>query len=188
LVESPGQWKPAGLEPGGRGLVYSGRSSAQAKEEIWRTTIDSGAKPRQVLATAFHNGPASLSPDGRWLAYATNESGRSEVYVRPYPGPGGRWQVSLEGGTEPLWSPAGGEIFYRDDDAMLAAAVRTQPVFEVTSRTKLFTGQFNVGGFRDHNYSVAPDGKSFVMLQPVVGAGQALVVTLNWFEQLRERR
>ena len=188
LVEGPGQWKPTGFEPGGRGLVYSGLPSPQSKGEIWRTTVDSGAKPQPVLATPFDNGPASLSPDGRWIAYAGNESGRNEVYVRPYPGPGGRWQVSLDGGTEPIWSRTGGEIFYRHVDDMMSATVRTRPSFEVLARTKLFSGQFDAGNFRDHNYSVAPDGKSFLMIQPVVGPGQALVVTLNWFEQMRKAR
>ena len=188
LLERPGQWKAAGFEPGGRGIVFSGRATPQSKEEIWRTSLDHGTTPSQVLASPFDNGSPSLSPDGRWLAYAANESGRNEVYVRPYPGPGGRWQVSLDGGTEPIWSPKGGEIFYRSGDAMMTAAVRTQPGFEVTGRTKLFTGQYGAAGFRDHNYSVIPDGNTFAMLQGVVGAQQALVVTLNWFDQVRARR
>ena len=151
--------------------------------------LEHGAKPTQVLASAFDNGSPSLSPDGRWLAYAANESGRNEVYVRPYPGPGGRWQVSLDGGTEPIWSPRGGEIFYRNGDAMMTAAVRTQPGFEVTGRTKLFTGQYGTAAFRDHNYSVTPDGSTFAMLQGIVGGPeQALVVTLNWFDKLREKK
>jgi serine/threonine-protein kinase len=185
FLEKPGQWKATGFEPGGRGVVFSGRPTPQAKEEIWRTTTDHGATPSQVLASAFDNGSPSLSPDGRWLAYTANESGRTEVYVRPYPGPGGRWQVSLDGGTEPIWSPRGGEIFYRNDDAMMTATVRTQPGFEVTGRTKLFTGQYNAANSRDQNYGVAPDGNTLVMLQRVVGAEQALVVTLNWFDQFR---
>jgi eukaryotic-like serine/threonine-protein kinase len=181
VADSSGQWIPASFEPGGKGIVYSGLPSPASKAGIWRATIGAGAKPQQVLVTPFDNGPVSLSPDGRWIAYAGNESGRNEVYVRPYPGAGGRWQVSLEGGTEPLWSPAGGEIFYRHGDDMMAATVRTRPSFEVLGRTKLFSGQFNPANFRDHNYSVAADGRTFLMVQPVVGPGQALVVTLGWF-------
>ena len=108
--------------------------------------------------------------------------------MRPYPGPGGRWQVSLDGGTEPIWSPAGNEIFYRAGDAMIAAAVRVQPGFEITGRTKLFSAEYETANFLDQNYGVAPDGKSFFMLQRVVGTQQALVVTLNWFDQLRAGR
>ena len=90
--------------------------------------------------------------------------------------------------TEPIWSPRGGEIFYRNLDVVMVAAVRTQPGFEVSERTRLFTGQYSFGGFRDHNYSVAPDGKTFAMLQAVVGSEQALVVTLNWFDRLRAQK
>jgi eukaryotic-like serine/threonine-protein kinase len=188
LVQQPGSWGATGFEPGGQGLIYFGRKTAQGKREIWRVSLDSGATPQQILATGFDNGAPSLSPDGRWLAYTANESGRDEVYVRSYPGPGGRWQVSLGGGTEPIWSPKGGEIFYREGDAMMAAAVRTQPGFEVTGRSKLFVGQYNPGYFRDQNYSVAPDGRTFFMLQSVVGSRQAIAVTLNWFDQLRARQ
>ena len=188
LMSQPGTWRATSFERGGRGLVYSGAKSSQTKEEIWRVSLDSGAAPQQVLASSFANGSPSLSPDGRWLAYVANESGRAEVYVRPYPGPGGRWQVSLDGGTEPIWSPAGNEIFYRAGDAMIAAAVRVQPGFEITGRTKLFSAEYETANFLDQNYGVAPDGKSFFMLQRVVGTQQALVVTLNWFDQLRAGR
>jgi serine/threonine-protein kinase len=188
LVAQAGNWKGAAFEPGGRGIVYSGRPSPQAKEEIWRVGLDSGATPVQILASPFNNGGPSLSPDGRWLAYVADESGRSEVYVRSYPGAGGRWQVSLEGGAEPIWSGRGDEIFYRSGDDMMAATVRTQPAFEVTGRTRLFTGQYQRGGFREPNYSVSADGKTFVMLDRVVSARQAMVVTLNWFDQFRERK
>ena len=188
LMEKPGFWSATGFEPDGRGVVYSGFPTAQSKEEIWRTGLGHGAAPVRILASAFANGAPTLSPDGRWLAYVANESGRNEVYVRPYPGAGGRWQVSLDGGTEPIWSQRSGEIFYRNGDAMMAATVRTQAGFEVTGRTKLFTGPFNAASFNDQNYSVAADGKTFVMLQRVIGAEQAMVVTLNWSDQLRARK
>ena len=181
LMADSGQWLPAGFEPGGRAIVFFGRPSPGAKAEIRRVTMEAGAKPQSVLATQFENGPASLSPDGRWIAYASNESGRNEIYVRPYPGSGGRWQVSLEGGTEPIWSRAGGEIFYRHGDDVMSARVRTKPSFEVLGRAKLFSGPFRLAAFRDQNYSVTADGKTFLMVQPVVGPGQALVVTLGWF-------
>ncbi len=80
------------------------------------------------------------------MAYISDESGRAEVYVRPYPDPGGRWQVSLDGGTEPRWSPTGREIFYRSGDRMMAAAVKTQGGFEVGSRTQLFEGPYDQFG------------------------------------------
>jgi Tol biopolymer transport system component len=188
VVRQAGFWKATGFEPGGRGLVFSGFPTRGSNVEIWRVSTDSGATPVRILVSPFDNGAPSLSPDGRWLAYVANESGRREVYVRPYPGPGGRWQVSLDGGTEPLWSPSGKEIFYRSGDAMMTAAVRTQPSFEVTARTRLFTAQYNTANFLDQNYSVSRDGGTFIMLQGVVGSQQAMVVTLNWFDQFRARR
>src|SRR5204863_9136495 len=138
----------------------------------------SGAVPHQVLATPFDNSGPSLSPDGHWLAYTANESGRPEVYVRSYPGTGGRWQVSLESGSEALWSPRGDEIFYRSGETMMAAAVRTKPAFEVTGRTRLFTGPYQTAFAQEPDYSVSADGKTFALLEPVVGARQAMVVTL----------
>jgi hypothetical protein len=185
LVRQAGNWKATAFEPGGRGIVFSGLPTPQGKEEIWRVGVDSGSVPVKVLATPFNNSSPSLSPDGNWLAYVADESGRSEVYVRAYPGAGGRWQVSLEGGTEPLWSGRGGEIFYRNGDVMMSASVRTQPGFEVIGRTRLFTGEYLLGNWRDQNYSVSGDGNSFAMLERVVGTRQAMVVTLNWFDRFR---
>jgi hypothetical protein len=95
--------------------------------------------------------------------------------------------VSLEGGTEPLWSPTGREIFYRDGDKVMAAAVRTQGGFEVGNRLQLFNGDFSPSPTGGRNYDVTRDGQTFVMLQPMVGAAQAVVVTLNWFDEERRK-
>jgi serine/threonine-protein kinase len=186
LVTAAGQWFPAVFEPSGRGLVYHGLGPQQAKGAIWQVGLADRA-PHQVLATAFHNYDPSLSPDGRWMAYHSDESGRFEVYVRPFPGPGGRWQVSLNGGTEPVWSPTGREIFYRSGDAVMAATVRTQGAFEVGSSTRLFDGLYAAAQNQVTDYDVSRDGRTFVMLQRVQGAEQSVFVTLNWFDQVRAR-
>jgi Tol biopolymer transport system component len=187
LGDKPGQWKATEFEPGGRGIVYSGRGSPPGKEEIWRLDLTGSAAPVQVLANAFNNGAPSLSPDGRWLAYTSDESGRTEVYVRSYPGQGGRWQVSLEGGSEPIWSPKGGEIFYRNNDDMMVATVRVGAAVEITGRSRLFTGSYQAATLYDQDYGVSADGRQFVMLDRLVTARQALVVTLNWFEGFKGR-
>ena len=145
-----------------------------------QTTVSSSANN-------FNNGAPTLSPDGRWLAYTSDESGRSEVYVRSYPGQGGRWQVSLDGGTEPVWSPKGDEIFYRKGADMITARVRSGLAVEVTARTLLFKGPYQAARFFDQNYGVSGDGRQFVMLEPLVTARQSVVVTLNWFDALRRR-
>jgi serine/threonine-protein kinase len=185
LVTTPGTWFPAVVEPDGRGLVYHGVRPQQSKAEIWQMGLADRA-PHQVLAASFNNYNPSLSPDGRWMAYESDESGRFEVYVRPFPGPGGRWQVSLNGGREPVWSPAGGEIFYRNGDDMMSATVRTQGGFEVGGRTKLFEGSYDVANNGVTNYDVSKDGRTFVMLQQVQGNAQSVFVTLNWFNRLRQ--
>jgi serine/threonine-protein kinase len=187
LGDKPGQWRATGFEPGGRGIVYSGRGSPQGKEEIWRLDLAGSAAPVQVLANGFNNGAPSLSPDGRWLAYTSDEAGRTEVYVRSYPGQGGRWQVSLEGGSEPIWSPKGGEIFYRNGDDMMVATVRAGTAVEITGRSRLFKGSYQAGTLYDQDYGVSGDGRQFVMLERLVTARQALVVTLNWFEGFKRR-
>jgi serine/threonine-protein kinase len=189
LVTAAGQWFPVGFEPGDHGLVYHGVPPQKAKAEIWRIGLTGNRAPVQVVATApFHNYDPSLSPDGHWMAYMSDESGRFEVYVRPYPGPGGRWQVSLEGGTEPRWSGTGREIFYRVGDKMMAATVRVQGGFQVADRTQLFTGQYDAAPNQVTDYDVAPDGKTFVMLQSVHGVEQSVIVTLNWFDRQLPRR
>src|SRR5207245_2747083 len=81
--------------------------------DIWVLTLGEKVERRPWLRTPFNERAARFSPDGHWLAYVSNESGRDEVYVQPFPGPGGKWQISISGGTEPVWSHAGSEIFYR---------------------------------------------------------------------------
>jgi hypothetical protein len=187
LVTLPGQWFPAMFEPNARGLVFHGIALQQAKAEIGRVGIVPPEAAHRVLGNTFHNYDPSLSPDGRWMAYMSDESGRFEVYVRPYPGPGGRWQVSLDGGSEPVWSPTGREIFYRNGDRMMTATVRTVGAFEVGARTMLFEGAYHTLPTQITNYDVTRDGRTFVMLQPVQGTAQTVFVTLNWFDQMRRR-
>jgi Tol biopolymer transport system component len=136
----------------------------------------------------------SLSPDGRWLVYQCTQSGRQEVYVRPFPNVGSeRVIVSNGGGAQPHWSHSGDEIFYVDADGwMVAARVRAEPRFEVVSRQRLFSGE----GYRSMTlattrrwYSVAPDGQRFMMIRsvlerdPGLDAGE-LILIRNWFHEI----
>ena len=184
LLDRRGLWVPAAFARDGRGLLTHGFALGGSKVEIWRNTLGPDSASTQLVANAFNNDGPTLSPDGHWFAYRSAESGRSEIYVRPYPGPGGRWQVSLDGGSQPVWSGTGREIFYRNGDKMMAATVRTQGSFAVGERVQLFTGTFNQGFFGARGYDVSTDGETFLMLQPIVGAAQDLIVTLNWFDNL----
>ena len=120
----------------------------------------------------------------------SNESGRFEIYVQPYPGPGGKWQVSTEGGTEPVWNPNGRELFYRSGDKMMAVDVTTQPSFSVGKPRMLFEGQFEPAPATFPNYDVSSDGQRFLMLKPSEQAASAptqINVVLNWFEELKQK-
>jgi serine/threonine protein kinase len=135
-----------------------------------------------------------LSPDGRWVAYSSSESGQMDIYVRPFPDvDSGKWQVSTGGGAEPRWSPNGEEMFYRDGDAMMAVPIRTEPSFEREIPEKLFEGSYY--RLLGHMWDLSPDGKRFLMIKPVINAEREPVteaprkinIVLNWFEELKER-
>ncbi len=139
-------------------------------------------------AWTFDEHAATFSPDGRWLAYVSDESGRSDVYIQPYPGPGGKWLVSTTGGgRDPVWSADGREIFYREGDKMMAVGVQTQPTFSLGRPRALFEGRYaeaEVG----RNYDVSPDGRHFVMIRSDEAEPPVhLHVVLNWFEDLSAR-
>jgi hypothetical protein len=134
-----------------------------------------------LLATRFSETSPTLSPDGRWLAYVSNESGRYEVYVQSYPGPGARLQVSTDGGRAPLWSADGRQLFYRYADQMMAVPVAAGPSFSAGKPRLLFEGRY-AGG-----YDVSPDGRRFLMIRIEEESADKteLHVVLNWFEELK---
>ena len=131
-----------------------------------------------------------LSPDGHWIAYASNETGRLEIYVQPFPSLEGKWQISTDGGGHPVWARNGQELFYRNGDKMMVVEVSTQPVWSAGVPETLFEGQFsgNLGGLGGNTmYDVAPDGQRFVMIkvsEEQEAVGQINIV-LNWFEELK---
>jgi serine/threonine-protein kinase len=150
----------------------------------------SDRKAQPFLRTPFTESAPRFSPDGHWLTYVSDESGRFETYVQPYPGPGGRWQISTEGGNEPVWNPNGRELFYRSGDKMMAVDVATQPTFAAGKPRVLFEGQYARTLFTIPNYDVTLDGQRFLMLKPSDSAEAAptqINVVLNWFEELKRR-
>ncbi len=134
--------------------------------------------PKPFLVTPFQERNPAFSPDGRWIAYVSDESGRDEVYVRACPGPGGKFSISIEGGIQPVWSPAGGELFYREGDKMMVVAVEKGPTFRSLKPNVLFEGSFATGFLHNPNYTVTPDGQRFVMIQEVQLPHFEIV--LNW--------
>ncbi len=146
-----------------------------------------------VVASSFTELNPALSPDGRWLAYTSDESGINEVYVRPFPNTTtGRWQASNGGGTEPRWSRDGRTLFYLDGAAHLnAVSVQGAPTFAIGQRTVLFdASNFVLAGFHQ-SYEVTPDGRGFLFVSPRrsgTTGGPQLVWVDNWFTDLANRR
>ncbi|MEP6509033.1 MAG: hypothetical protein ABJC63_12485, partial [Gemmatimonadales bacterium] len=126
-----------------------------------------------------------ISPDGRWIAFSTDESGTNEVVVQPFPGPGGRVQVSAGGGTEPVWSRDGKHIFYRSDSKFISAGISGGSTFAISGRDTVFTDDYVYAANPHANYDVLPDGEHFVFLKPA-SAGN-MIVAANWGSLLRAR-
>ncbi len=151
----------------------------------------SGGEPlRPLVATRYDEQYPALSPDGRLLAYASNESNRMNVYIRPMSGDGGKLQVSQNGGTEPVWSRDGRELFFRNQGAsdiqLISAVISTAPSLRVVSRTPLFKVDDYEAAIPHANYDVMPDGQSFVMVRQ--GRLSEFVYVQNWEQMLRQER
>ncbi|MHC4571282.1 MAG: serine/threonine-protein kinase [Planctomycetota bacterium] len=139
--------------------------------------------PRPFIERSGMQRQAVWSPDGRWVAYSSDETRWWEVYVGPYPGPGPKVRISTEGGYQPMWSRDGKELFYRSGDKMMAATIETEPEFKVTGSEVLFEGQYLMGA--RHNYDVAPDGRFLMIQQSEELTPPCIHVVLNWFEELK---
>jgi serine/threonine-protein kinase len=171
------------LSPDARYIVY--QLDTLGADIYYRAMAgDTTPRPVATSGTAIESMPR-LSPDGRWIAFITNESGRDEVVVQPFPVPGGRVQVSITGGAEPVWSRDGRRLFYRGDGLLLAANIKPGPAFAVTSRDTVLTDTYLFASNPHANYDVMPDGKHFVFLQGAK-AGEMTAV-LNWESVLRAR-
>ena len=147
-----------------------------------------GRKAVPFLRTPF-NEIGGISPDGHWMAYFSNESGRYEVYVQPYPGPGGKWQISTDGGMDMRWSVNGRELIYRNGDKLMAVDITTQPAFLAGKPKMLFEGPYVPPSPNNSYYDVSADGQRFLMLKPTEQAQAAtqIVVVQNFFEELKQK-
>lgn len=182
LTVAPQDQVVESFTPDGRTMVIA-EALLGGKRSISTVNMDSARKPTSLLSSETQNFSPSLSPDGRWMAYVSDETGRLEVYVRPFPGPGGRWQISKDGGNEPRWSPTGREIFFRSGTAMMAADVQAGTQFASGAVRELFRTTAASSTFHT-NYDVTRDGQTFIMVQPKASNDQNVVILLNWFENL----
>jgi Tol biopolymer transport system component len=160
--------------------------------------LQEGAEPEPYLMTDFGEAEADISPDGRWITYQSNESGRNEIYVRPFPAGAGKWQVSTGGGAYPRWSLDGRQVYYRTDAGLSAATVDVeQGALSIGNARPVLTGSFRggVGGISVNNsiwadWAVAPDERFVLFPAPdsnANGANATLQVVTNWFEELNRR-
>jgi serine/threonine-protein kinase len=144
--------------------VVFARSGGRGGFDVAMATLGD-PEPKPLLDGPAWDGGVSFSPDGRWMAYTTDESGQFEVYVQPYPLGSGKWQLTVEGGKGPIWSRDGREIFYTDGNKMMVIPVETEPTFSPGAPRQLFEYEFQRVYGPWPTYDVAPDGQRFLMLR-----------------------
>jgi Tol biopolymer transport system component/tRNA A-37 threonylcarbamoyl transferase component Bud32 len=187
LFERPGSTEEAVASRDGRWIVVrtGDRGRNQNTDILYFPTSDPSAI-RSFIASLFNERSPDLSPDDRWLAYVSDESGQDEVYVRPFPGPGGLLQVSVGGGAEPVWSKSGRELFYRSGTSVLAATLTfDQRVRVLMRRTLLPGGGFTFNG-NHAQYDVLPGDSTFVFVRTGGDSVQTILVA-NWLAELTRR-
>jgi Tol biopolymer transport system component len=175
---------PNSVSPDGSTLLIS-RQTATMSQDVYALPLR-GGEVRTIISTPAFEGGAQFSSDGRWLAYVSDEASQLQVYVRPYPALDRRWQVSTEGGTAPVWSRNGRELFYRNGNKMMVVEVAAAGTELHLSRPRfLFEQSYAFGQtITIANYDVSADGQRFLMIKDDPGSGR-LNVVLNWQEELR---
>jgi eukaryotic-like serine/threonine-protein kinase len=176
---------PNSVSPDGATLAFI-RITEGMSADIYVLSLQGEPHPHAILQGPAYEGGPQFSPDGRWLAYASDESGQFQVYVRPFAGPDRRWPVSTQGGTQPRWNRKGKELFYRNGNKMMVVdVVSTGPELVLSSPRLIFEQRYAfAGSVTTPNYDVSPDGQQFVMVKDESGSGR-LSVVLNWSEELK---
>jgi len=185
--------QPRSFSPDGSLLVFQ-ELHPDTGYDIWTLPMTKGAKPSPLLRTKFNEFQPKLSPDGRWMAYVSDESGRDELWVRAFPSMGQKTQISNDGGGEPAWSRDGRELFYVTTDnpaagcRLMAVNVGATPTFRPGTPRKLFEGPYAITPAFGQSFDVSRNGKRFLMVkfEPEKPPG-AINVVLNWFEELKQK-
>jgi Tol biopolymer transport system component len=205
LMEENSVLVPYSFSPDGKRLAFA-KSGMDTGFDLWTLPLDISdpehpkpGKPELFLRTPFDEGESAFSPDGRWIAYASNESGRAEVYVRPYPGGApsgsGKWQISTGGGTHPIWSSNGRELFYvTPDNRIMAASYTAKADSFDADKPRLWSNTqiLDLGPGVQWSLDLAPDGKRFAVFPRPDSTGEPkgsvhVAVLLNFFDELRRR-
>jgi serine/threonine-protein kinase len=192
LTTSPNVQHATSVTPDGSRLVFTETAPATGPD-VMQLRLDGTFAVTPLVRTPFTERNGEVSPDGRWLAYEANDSGPFNIYVRPFPDvSSGYWQVSMDGGTRPLWARNSAELFYLSTTgALMRVGLARGPTWAATTPTKLFEGRYGAGANQSgRTYDITPDGKRFLMIKAGVSADQAavptsLVVVQNWREELK---
>ncbi len=177
LVEGERGHLPSAFSPDGRILVYDALNAAATSRDIWMIPLAGPRDPRPLVAGAFMKSEAVISPDGRWLAYVSDEAGQAGVFVRPFPGGDGRWQISTPQGVEPQWSRDGRELFYRADSALYRVPIESARSFSAGRPERLFDRV--ASGTRVRTYSPAAHGSRFLTFRSSEGGGSLRTLHLD---------
>jgi dipeptidyl aminopeptidase/acylaminoacyl peptidase len=180
---------PHSWAPDGKVLAFYEVNPKTARD-IWILTRDGNryvASP--FLVTASNERSPAFSPNGKWLAYVSDEPGRDEVFIRPYPGPGKVWSVSNAGGREPVWSRDGRELFYRSADQVVAVSISEAPGLTIGPPRALFGNRADIyfAPSGSQSYDVGPDGRFVMTDADVTAAPRAVNVSVNWLDDLRRK-
>jgi hypothetical protein len=192
LTTSPNVQHATSVTPDGTRLVFTETAPATG-QDVMLLGLDGTRAVTPLVQTPFSERNGEVSPDGRWLAYEANDSGRFNIYVRPFPDvSSGYWQVSTDGGTRPLWARNSQELFYLNlTGALMRVGVARGPTWAATAPTRLFEGRYGAAANQSgRTYDIAPDGKRFLMIKAGASADQTavptnLVVVQNWREELK---
>jgi Tol biopolymer transport system component len=188
LAKAPLAWSPDG-----RFLLYAVQDP-KTQSDLWVLPMFGERKPFPFVQTSFDEVQGQFSPDGRWVAYASNEAGHYEVYVRPFPAPGGKWQVSTAGGVTPRWRHDGKELFYVAlDNRMMAVPIQIAADGAPSSgapvalfQTRLTTGNVGIGGFTSRaQYAVSADGRFLLNVSADDAAASPITIVQNWTAGLK---
>ena len=193
LTESPNEQNPTALSPDGLRLIFT-EVTPNAGDEVMQMELDGTHRVTPLVQSPYSERNGVVSPDGHWLAYEANDSGRFEIYVRPYPDVNnGHWQVSADGGGRPLWARSGRELFYLSPEgALMGVGVERGPSWATTTPTKVVReGYYTVpGGNPGRTYDISTDGQRFLMLKEGGGTEETaalpqLIVVQHWTEELK---
>jgi Tol biopolymer transport system component len=175
----------------GKYLIYTELVNPKTGFDIWLLPMERDSAPRPFLNSELNEGLPAMSPDGRWLAYVTGNAGQEEVFVCSFPGKENILQISIMGGTEPLWAPDGKEIYYRDRAAknLMGVSFIAEPELRVGKPAIVFPGNYaTTGSLAGRDYDISPDGKRFLMIE--YGEEKSTVtqinIVLNWYEELKK--